>query len=419
MLCIKLLAAVLCCQFSVSVESVPVFSVTVDSPAVLPAESPKTVSPDPPSQASRRYLAMFTASWCGPCQDWKRNVLPQLKAAGYHVQLIDMDLPGSQKYKSKVSRYPSFVVCDWNTGKWLSGVTTGGISVSTAQQMLGTVSVPVQVHRVQSQNIADQPGNYTEAERQKNIEHLLTHRTHVGKFTREYLESLSGYQLIDLHNADHGVPTVKGVKTGIPVAVSSVSAPVRYVSSEVSGRYVVYGGATYDMETWTRMCSLRNCGMCQYLDSMRAQYLANKAAMNSPQSSSSPDVVDEAIEIMQLTSSDVVAELGCGDGKAAIQMVKRSGCRVEGYEIDPQKVAEARRNVADAGLSHRITIHETDVVGLKLPDSTTAVYAFLYPELLAKIRPQLMAGRVAVCPGHKAEGIDMQLVGQCWVRKNI
>lgn len=414
MLLIKLLCVACCYQFSVSVESVPVFSVTVDSPA----ESPKTVSPDPPSQASRKYLACFTSKHCGPCQTWKQTVLPRLKAAGYHVELVDMDLPSSRKYADNISRYPSFVVCDWG-GKWLSDVTIGGISFETAHQMLGPVSAPVQTHRVQSRNTADQPANYTEAERQKNIEHLLTHRTHTGKFTREYLESLSGYELIDLHNADHGVPTVKGVKTGIPVAVSSVSAPVRYVSSEVSGRYVVYGGATYDMETWTRMCSLRNCGMCQYLDSMRAQYLANKAAMNSPQSSSSPDVVDEAIEIMQLTSSDVVAELGCGDGKAAIQMVKRSGCRVEGYEIDPQKVAEARRNVADAGLSHRITIHETDVVGLKLPDSTTAVYAFLYPELLAKIRPQLMAGRVAVCPGHKAEGIDMQLVGQCWVRKNI
>lgn len=110
------------------------YAVTVDSPA----ESPKTVSPDPPSQASRKYLAMFTASWCGPCQDWKRNVLPRLKAAGYHVELIDMDLPSSRKYLDNISRYPGFVACDWKTGKWLSDVMVGGISFETAAGMLGS-----------------------------------------------------------------------------------------------------------------------------------------------------------------------------------------------------------------------------------------------------------------------------------------
>lgn len=307
---------------------------------------------------SRRYLAMFTASYCGPCQTWKATVYPQLRAAGYHVHFVEMTDPNNAAtYGAQIGSYPTFVACDWNTGQWVSDKKIGAIDLNTAKWMLDSS---------------------------------------VG---------LSGQKAV--------------TKSSTVAASVNVSPPSRYIQQEAAGRYVLYGGTTYDMETWTRMCSLRNCGMCQYLDSMQAQYRANKAAMNSPQSSSSPDVVDEAIDIMQLTSSDVVAELGCGDGKAAIQMAKRSGCRVEGYEIDPQKVAEARRNVADAGLSDRITIHENDIVGLKLPDSTTAIYAFLYPELLAKIKPQLMTGRIAVCPGHSVDGIGMQLIGQCWVRKSI
>ena len=155
--------------------------------------------------------------------------------------------------------------------------------------------------------------------------------------------------------------------------------------------------------------------MCAQIRAAQQQYRAAQRNIG-PQASSPPDVVDEAIEIMRLTSADVVAELGCGDGGVAIRLARESGCRVEGYEIDPAKVAEARQNVANAGLSDRITIHESDVIGLQLPLSVTAVYAYLYPELLEQIKPQLMTGRIAVCPGHQAEGIGMRLVGQCWVR---
>lgn len=68
----------------------------------------------------------------------------------------------------------------------------------------------VVVKKVRS--VSDQPQNYTEQERQKDINHLLTAPAHKGKFTRDYLETLSGYELIDLHNTDHGVPTLRGIR---------------------------------------------------------------------------------------------------------------------------------------------------------------------------------------------------------------
>jgi hypothetical protein len=87
---------------------------------------------------SRRYLAMFTASYCGPCQSWKRNVKPQLEAAGHHVQVIEMTDPANcSRYGRRISSLPSFIVCDWDTGEWLSDVTVGGIDLTTAKRMLG------------------------------------------------------------------------------------------------------------------------------------------------------------------------------------------------------------------------------------------------------------------------------------------
>ena len=399
----KLLAAVLCCQFSVSVESVPVFSVTVDSPA----ESPKTVSPDPPSQASRKYLACFTSKHCGPCQTWKQTVLPRLKAAGYHVELVDMDLPSSRKYADNISRYPSFVVCDWG-GKWLSDVTIGGISFETAHQMLGPVSAPVQTHRVQSRNTADQPANYTEAERQKNIEHLLTHRTHTGKFTREYLESLSGYELIDLHNADHGVPTVKGVKTSVPMSVS-MSPPARYIQWP--------GWGQIDLETYNRNC---DCSMCVSIRAKQQEYRRQMEAFRQSQTQVTPDqegcphdVVESMLDQIQLRSDDVLADLGCGDGRILLAAGKR-GIRGIGVEIDPARAEVARRNVAAAGLEHLVTIETGDALEFDT-SRATVVTAYLYPPLLAKLEPKLRGLRVVASPYHEIPGLKMTQAGEVWI----
>lgn len=343
-------------------------------------------------RTGKRYLAMFTASYCGPCQTWKRHQKSRVEAAGYTVIEYEMTLSeNQQRYGSRIDGYPAFVVVDWDTGEWLSAPVIGAIAADTAISMLAkaapAVSSPVVSPTVVKPVVQSPPV-------------MITVLPSTLSPPIRYIEYPGWPELIDLETYSRGTTH----------------------KTEAAGRFVQYGTTTYDMETWQRMCSLRSCGMCKYLESMQAQYVKNKAALvveqPSPQSASPPEVVDEAIAIMQLTTADVVAELGCGDGGPAIQMVKKSGCRVEGYEIDPLKVAAARRNVEAAGLSHRITIHEADVVGLKLPESITAVYAFLYPELLAKIQPQLVAGRVTVCPGHKPAGLEMNLVGQCWVRYN-
>lgn len=356
----------------------------VEEAATVAATAAVTAAPQP---TGKRYLAMFTAAYCRPCQDWKRDVKGDVERAGYTVIEYDMTVTANQqRYSDRIPRYPGFVVVDWDTGQWLSAPMIGGITADTAIAMLSKAAPVVETPVVQS------------VIQQAPVTSIAT--TPTLSPPSRYIEYPGWPELIDLETYNRGTTR----------------------KTEAAGRFVQYGTTTYDMETWQRMCSLRSCGMCKYLESMQAQYVKNKAALvveqPSPQSASPPEVVDEAIAIMQLTTADVVAELGCGDGGPAIQMVKKSGCRVEGYEIDPLKVAAARRNVEAAGLSHRITIHEADVVGLKLPESITAVYAFLYPELLAKIQPQLVAGRVTVCPGHKPAGLEMNLVGQCWVRYN-
>lgn len=85
----------------------------------------------------RRYLAMFTASYCGPCQNWKATVYPQLRAAGYHVHFVEMTDPANAAtYGAQIGSFPTFVACDWDSGQWVSDKKVGAISFSTAKWML-------------------------------------------------------------------------------------------------------------------------------------------------------------------------------------------------------------------------------------------------------------------------------------------
>jgi SAM-dependent methyltransferase len=64
-----------------------------------------------------------------------------------------------------------------------------------------------------------------------------------------------------------------------------------------------------------------------------------------------------------------VADIGCGGGWASIALARRfPAVRVDGYDVDPPTVELARRHVADAGLSDRVTVHEQDV-SVDLPEA--------------------------------------------------
>ena len=57
------------------------------------------------------------------------------------------------------------------------------------------------------------------------------------------------------------------------------------------------------------------------------------------------DVVERMLEMAEVKSTDVVYDLGCGDGRIVILAAKKYGCRSIGVEIDPKYVHRARWNV--------------------------------------------------------------------------
>lgn len=202
-------------------------------------------------------------------------------------------------------------------------------------------------------------------------------------------------------------------------AANSQSKPVVRQSLRKRLPVVRTQWGTIDLETYNRNC---NCPMCQGIRALqrqyRQQYNPTSLPAVSPEQEPTPDdLIDKMLDLMQLTSADVLADIGCGDGRILIAAVERSGCKAIGIEIDPVKADEARRSVEAAGLSGRIEVITGEALEFD-PEShgVTAITAYLYPELLQQLTETFKSPgvRIVATPFHQVPGLVMQQSGDVW-----
>jgi cyclopropane-fatty-acyl-phospholipid synthase len=70
--------------------------------------------------------------------------------------------------------------------------------------------------------------------------------------------------------------------------------------------------------------------------------------------------IDRLCRMLRLGPDDHLLEIGTGWGAFALHAASRYGCRVTTTTISANQLARARRRVADAGLSDRVTVLHTD-----------------------------------------------------------
>ena len=98
-------------------------------------------------------------------------------------------------------------------------------------------------------------------------------------------------------------------------------------------------------------------------------------------------VVDGMLKLANVKASDIVYDLGCGDGRFVISAAKL-GARGVGIDIDPVRIREATDNVIKAGLTDRVKIVHGDLFQTDIREATV-VTLFLLPDLNLKLRPKL------------------------------
>ena len=100
------------------------------------------------------------------------------------------------------------------------------------------------------------------------------------------------------------------------------------------------------------------------------------------------EIVDAMLRLARVKKTDVVYDLGCGDGRIVVTAAKRYGVKAIGVDIDPDRIAESRENVEKNGVGDLVTIKQADIFALDLREANV-VTLYLLPSLNVKLMPQL------------------------------
>jgi len=118
------------------------------------------------------------------------------------------------------------------------------------------------------------------------------------------------------------------------------------------------------------------------------------------------DVVTKMLELGAPKKDDLLYDLGCGDGRIVVAAAKRTGCKAVGFDIDPERVAEARKNIQKNHVADRAKIEQQDIFELDL-SKVNVVTLYLLPTLNVKLIPQLEKLK----PGSRIVSHDFDMAG--------
>jgi hypothetical protein len=108
------------------------------------------------------------------------------------------------------------------------------------------------------------------------------------------------------------------------------------------------------------------------------------------------DVVERMLTMAQVTSRDLVMDLGAGDGKIAIAAAKKFGARAIGIEYNPDMVKHANASAQAAGVAGdgpgKVIIRHGDIFATDF-SKADVITMYLLPALNMKLRPQLLSMR--------------------------
>lgn len=121
-----------------------------------------------------------------------------------------------------------------------------------------------------------------------------------------------------------------------------------------------------------------------------------------------PDaVVERMLGLAGTQPSDLVMDLGSGDGRIVIAAARRFGARGIGIEIDQRLVERSRGHARDAGVAHAVEFVHGDVLRADI-SRATVVTVYLLPALLDKLKPkflsELQPGARIVTHGFRMSG---------------
>ena len=101
-------------------------------------------------------------------------------------------------------------------------------------------------------------------------------------------------------------------------------------------------------------------------------------------------VVEKMLEMAKIKKTDIVFDLGCGDGRIVVTAAKKFGCKGIGIDYDPARVEDSLKTMKAAGVTKDLVeIREGDALQVKDLEKATVIMLYMLPEFMEKLEPQM------------------------------
>jgi SAM-dependent methyltransferase len=101
------------------------------------------------------------------------------------------------------------------------------------------------------------------------------------------------------------------------------------------------------------------------------------------------EAVKAMLKLADVNKSDIVYDLGCGDGRIVIAAAKKYGAHGVGIDINPERIQEAEANAKKAGVEKLVRFEENHLFDADIHEATV-VTLFLLNSVNLKLRPKLL-----------------------------
>jgi len=99
------------------------------------------------------------------------------------------------------------------------------------------------------------------------------------------------------------------------------------------------------------------------------------------------EYIGSFFEICPVSTSDIVYDLGSGDGRLLFAALEKGAAKCVGIDIDPDRVEVASKEAARRRLNHQVQFIEADVMDIRLSEATI-ILCYLSSTAPASLKPK-------------------------------